>query len=77
MEKIIAQLKSKYSNQIDYIDTIDNTEVSIHLAQGVEGTIFSQELKNQLVEIIDELTILQINIVDSNGDVVDNFATNQ
>lgn len=77
MENIIAQLQSKYKKQIVKIETIDKAEISIVLADGVNASAFSQELQNHLVEIIDELTILQINIVDAKGDVKDQFATNQ
>ncbi|RZL43550.1 MAG: hypothetical protein EOO93_28325 [Pedobacter sp.] len=77
MEKIITQLQSKYNNEIDRIETIDKSEISIVLNNGVDSAAFSQELQNHLVEIIDELTILQINIVDAKGNVKDRFATNQ
>ena len=77
MEKIVTQLQSKYNNEIDRIETIDKSEISIVLNNGVDSAAFSQELQNHLVEIIDELTILQINIVDAKGNVKDRFATNQ
>ena len=77
MEKIIAQLQSKYSTQIKKIDKIDKTEISIYLNDGVNAAEFSQDLQNHLIEIIDEFTILQVNIVDSKGDVKDQFASNQ
>jgi len=77
MEKILTQLQSKYNTQINKIETFDNAEISIFLADGVNVSAFSQELQNHLVEIIDELTILQVNIVDAKGDLKDQFATNQ
>lgn len=77
MEKIVTQLQSKYNNEIDRIETIDKSEISIVLNNGVDSAAFSQELQNHLVEIIDELTILQINIVDAKGNVKDRFAANQ
>ena len=77
MEKIVTQLQSKYNNEIDRIETIDKSEISIVLNNGVDSAAFSQELQNHLVELIDELTILQINIVDAKGDVKNRFATNQ
>ena len=77
MEKIVTQLQSKYNTEINKIETIDKSEISIVLNNGVDSAAFSQELQNHLVEIIDELTILQINIVDAKGNVKDRFATNQ
>ena len=77
MEKIVTQLQSIYNNEIDRIETIGKSEISIVLNNGVDSAAFSQELQNHLVELIDELTILQINIVDAKGDVKNRFATNQ
>lgn len=77
MEKIITQLQSKYNTEINKIETIDKSEISIVLNNGVDSAAFSQELQNHLVEIIDELMIIQINIVDAKGNVKDRFATNQ
>lgn len=77
MEHIISQLREKYSTEIKNIVKVEETVIAIELLDTVQLTDFAQSLKDHLVELIDELTILKVNIVDANGKLLDSFATNQ
>jgi len=77
MDTLILKLKSKYQDQIKEIKTVDKAEISITIRSGIDALAFSQDLQDHLVEIIDELTIVQVDILSEDGKVLDNFATNQ
>jgi len=76
-EHIISQLRAKYSTEIKNIVRVEETVIAIELAENVQLADFAQSLKDHLVELIDELTILKVNIVDAKGKLLDSFATNQ
>ncbi len=77
MDTLISKLKSKYQNQIKEINTVDKAEISITIRSGIDASAFSQDLQDHLVEIIDDLTIVQVDILSEDGKVLDSFATNQ
>ncbi|RZJ70441.1 MAG: hypothetical protein EOO47_23435 [Flavobacterium sp.] len=77
MEKLIATLKKKYDNQISEISQSGIAEINIQLKEGIESASFIQNLQNHFVELVDELTIVKINIIDANGNQIDSFASNQ
>jgi len=77
MEQIISQLREKYSTEIKNIAKVEETVIAIELLETVQLADFAQSLKDHLLELIDELTILKVNIVDANGKLLDSFATNQ
>jgi hypothetical protein len=77
MEELIEQLQQTYFNEIANIKAVGKAEICITVADGSNAEHFSQELQDHLVATIDELDIIKINIVDSQGTVRDSFATNQ
>jgi len=77
MDTLISKLKSKYHNQIKEIKTVGKAEISIKIRSEVHAPGFSQDLQDHLIEIIDELTILQVDILSEDGKLLDSFATNQ
>jgi len=77
METLISRLKSKYQDQIKEIKTVDKAEISITIKSGIDAPTFSQDLQDHLVEIVDELTIVQVNVLAEDGKVLDSFSTNQ
>ncbi len=77
MDTLISKLKSKYHDQIKEIKTVDKAEISITIRSEVHAAVFSQDLQDHLVEIIDELTIVQVDILSEDGKLLDSFATNQ
>lgn len=76
MEEIIQQLAKTYQHQIAQLDRVSATEINVSLKNNVDATSFAQELKDHLVDLIDELTILKVNILDENG-LLNTFSTNQ
>ena len=77
MEELIANLKTKYNSEIADIKSAGAAEISVVLKQATDDTMFVSDLKDHLVQIIDELTIVKINVVDTDGNLIDSFATNQ
>lgn len=77
MDTLISKLKSKYQDQIKEIKTVEKAEISITIKSGIDAPEFSQDLQNHLIEIIDELTIVQIDVLSEDGKILDSFATNQ
>ena len=77
MSELYEKLKIKYADQIESLSTIGPAEIAITLKPNTDERAFSQELQNQLVELIDHQTIIKIDILNSHNEVVDSFATNQ
>lgn len=77
METVMQQLKLRFNHQIEAITTVGKAEMTIELKPEVELALFSQQLQDHLVDLIDGLTLLRINIVDHTGKLCDSFASNQ
>ncbi|TKC02609.1 M18 family aminopeptidase [Pedobacter cryotolerans] len=77
MENIIQQINQKYEGEINHIQKVGKVEISITLNRDVKTADFAQKLQDDLVKIIDELTIVKINIVDADGNLCDTFSSNQ
>ena len=77
MENIIQQINQKYEGEINHIQKVGKVEISITLNRDVNTADFAQKLQDDLVKIIDELTIVKINIVDANGNLWHTFSSNQ
>lgn len=77
MENIIQKITQKYGTEIDYIKKVGTAELSIQLKKEVNATDFAQKLQDNLLTIIDDLSIVKINIVDQNGAIINSFSSNQ
>lgn len=77
MKELIEQLAAKYPLQIAKVSPIAEAELEVCLKEGVNFPAFSQNVQNHLLEMVDELTIVKVNILDHQGNIVDSFATNQ
>jgi len=77
MEELINQLTAHYRSVIQNITIAGKAELNITLNSGADAVDFSQNLQDHLVEILDELTIVKINILAVDGKVVDSFSSNQ
>lgn len=77
MEELVAKIQDSYYKEIANIQIVGRAEICITIANGSNAEHFSQELQNHLVENIGDLDLLKVNIVDTQGAVVDSFATNQ
>ena len=52
-------------------------ELSISLKKEVNPADFAQKLQDNLLAIIDDLSIVKINIIDANGTLTGSFSSNQ
>ena len=77
MEKLIVQLKEKYQASISDIKKVGVAEINIVLNNAVDGEKFARDLKNHILEVIDDQTIMKFDISTVNGELLDSFATNQ
>lgn len=77
MKEIVQKLNDQYADRIETINQKGATELLISLKEEVDTERFSQDLRDHLVEIIDSQTIIKVNILNSNQELVDSFATNQ
>ena len=77
MENLIVQLKEKYQASISKIEKVGAAEINIVLNNAVDGEKFARNLKNHLLEVIDDQTIMKFDISNTNGELIDSFATNQ
>jgi hypothetical protein len=77
MENIIQQINQKYKGEVNHIQKVGKVEISITLNRDVKAADFAQKLQDDLVKIIDELTIVKINIVDADGNLCYSFSSNQ
>ena len=75
MENIIQQINQKYKDEVNHIHKVGKVEISITLNRDVKAADFAQKLQDDLVKIIDELTIVKINIVDADGNLCDTFSS--
>ena len=77
MENIIQQINQKYKGEVNHIQKVGKVEISIMLNRNINATDFAQKLQDDLVEIIDELTIVKINIIDAHGNQINTFSSSQ
>jgi hypothetical protein len=77
MENIIQKINQKYGVEVDQIKKIGQAEIAIYLEQSIDTTAFAQKLQDNLLDIIDDLSIVKINIIDANGIMIDSFSSNQ
>ena len=76
MKELIEKLKRTYNDRIASIDSTGAAEINIRLNEGAARD-FVQTLKDHLIELVDELTIVKINVFDDQGVLIDSFASNQ
>lgn len=77
MEELINQLKSFLGDKALHIFKKGPAEVEVQIKGGENIEQLSVELKAHIVDLVDETTIAQIDIVDEKGNQVDHFALNQ
>lgn len=77
MENIIQKINQQYGAEVDHIKTVGRAELSIRLKKEVNPTDFAQKLQDNLLTIIDDLSIVKINIIDANGTLNGSFSSNQ
>lgn len=77
MEKLLQEITNRYPQQVSQIEQIKPTEINITLNDNTDIASFSQELQDHIIALIDELTILKVNLLSANGTIRDSFSTNQ
>ena len=77
MENISQKITEQYRAEIDQIKKVGNAELSVELSKDVNANEFAQKLQDNLLTIIDDLSIVKINIIDANGVMIDSFSSNQ
>lgn len=77
MENIIQKITQQYSAEVAHIKAVGRAEISISLKKEVDPTDFAQNLQDNLLAIIDDLSIVKINIIDANGTLTGSFSSNQ
>lgn len=77
MEQLIEQLKAFLGNRITDLKIKGPAEVDIliDVKQPVEP--LASELRNHIIEIVDENTLAKINFVRADGTLADSFSLNQ
>jgi len=77
MEELIDQLNHFLGKRVESIKQKGpaEIEITVNKIEDVEG--LSEELKDHIVEIIDENTLAKISFVAPNGQEVDSFSLNQ
>lgn len=77
MEELVNQLKSFLGDKALHIFKKGPAEVEVQVRDVENVEQLSSDLKAHIVELADTTTIAQINIVDANGNQLDQFALNQ
>lgn len=77
MENIIQKITQQYGSEVNYIKKIGTAEIAVQLKKDVNTTNFAQKLQDNLVDIIDDLTIVKVNVIDANGNLIESFSSNQ
>lgn len=77
MENIIQKITQQYSAEVAHIKTVGRAELSISLKKEVNPADFAQKLQDNLLAIIDDLSIVKINVIDANGSLTGSFSSNQ
>ena len=77
MEKLIEQLKAFLGNRIMDLKIKGPAEVDILIDDGQPVESLASELRNHIIEIVDENTLAKINFVRADGTLADSFSLNQ
>jgi hypothetical protein len=77
MEKLIEQLKTFLGNRIMDLKIKGPAEVDILIDDKQPLEPLASELRNHIIEIVDENTLAKINFVRADGTLADSFSLNQ
>lgn len=77
MEKLIEQLKAFLGNRIMDLKIKGPAEVDILIDDEQSLEPLASELRNHIIEIVDENTLAKINFVRAEGTLADSFSLNQ
>ena len=77
MEKLIEQLKAFLGNRIMDLKIKGPAEVDILIDDKQPLEPLASELRNHIIEIVDENTLAKINLVRVDGTLADSFSLNQ
>jgi hypothetical protein len=77
MEKLIEQLKAFLGNRIMDMKIKGPAEVDILIDDEQPLEPLASELRNHIIEIVDENTLAKINLVRADGTLADSFSLNQ
>lgn len=77
MEELMNQIKLFLGNSAKNIFKKGPAEVEVVVNEGENGQQLSGNLKEHIVDLVDEDVIAKISFVDQSGNVIDSFSLNQ